>query len=314
MSKTAFLYHPIFLEHVTGWKHPERRQRLTAVVDRLKECGLWEELIHIEPTAATPTDVAAVHDPAYVEALRCRCEAGELFEPEDTTVGSPGTYAAALMAVGTVQTALDAVMAGTATNGFCAVRPPGHHAERDRAMGFCFFSNVALGARYLQRRHGLKRIAIVDWDIHHGNGTQQAFYDDPSVFFCSIHQHPLYPGSGRACETGSGAGTGFTLNIPVPLGATDLDYQRIFTEQLKPALARFKPEFILVSAGFDAHARDPLGGALLTAAGYATITRLTLEMAAEHCGKRLVSVLEGGYDLEGLAESVEAHVRTLCAS
>lgn len=311
MANTAFIYHPVFLKHQTGWNHPERRQRLIKVIDHLKATGLWDQLLHLVPRPATPVDVASVHNPEYVEKIRQTCESSRLFEPDESTVGSSGTYEASLMAVGAVQTAVDAVMKGTVTNAFCAVRPPGHHAERARAMGFCFFNNIAIGARHLQHHHGVNRIAIIDWDVHHGNGTQQAFYNDPTVLYFSMHQYPLYPRTGRASETGSGSGIGFTINRPVAAGATDTDYKRIFNEDLKPALARFCPEFILISAGFDAHASDPLGGVMLTADGFGELTRLVKSMAAEHCGGRVVSVLEGGYDLEALAASTEAHLRAL---
>jgi acetoin utilization deacetylase AcuC-like enzyme len=311
MSNTAFLYHPAFLKHRTGWNHPERRERLVRLVERLKQDGLWGKLIHIDPQPATPADVASVHNPDYVEAVRQSCESHRLFEPDESTVGSSGTYEAAMMAVGAVQAAVDAIMAGRVTNAFCAVRPPGHHAERNRTMGFCFFNNIAIAARHLQHVHGIRRIAIIDWDVHHGNGTQQAFYDDPSVLYFSIHQYPLYPRTGRASETGTGAGLGFTLNRPVPAGATDTDYLRIFMEDLKPAVARFSPEFILISAGFDAHASDPLGGVMLSTEGFGKLTQIVKAMAEEHCGGRLVSTLEGGYDLEALADSTEAHLRVL---
>lgn len=314
MAMTAFVYHTVFMKHQTGWNHPEKRQRLVKIIDRLKESGLWDKLVHTLPRTATPADVASIHNPEYIERIRQTCESRRLFEPDESTVGSSGTYEAALMAVGAVQTAVDAVMKGEVTNAFCAVRPPGHHAERNRTMGFCFFNNIAIGARHLQHHHGVSRIAILDWDVHHGNGTQQAFYDDPSVLYFSIHQYPLYPRTGRACETGAGAGLGFTLNRPVPAGATDTDYARIFNEDLKPALARFRPEFIMISAGFDAHEADPLGGVMLTTAGFGELTRTVKALANEHCGGRLVSVLEGGYDLEALAASTEAHLRVLMES
>ena len=311
MAKTGFLYHSGFLKHQTGWQHPEKRQRLVTLLARLKQDGLWDLMSHLTPEPASPEDIATVHDPAYIEGLRLTCASGKLFEPDDTTVGSPGTYSAALMAAGSVMKAADAVMAGTVDNAFCATRPPGHHAEKNRAMGFCFFNNVAIGAKYLQRRHGIGKIAIIDWDVHHGNGTQQAFYDDPSVFYFSIHQFPFYPQSGRADETGSGTGTGFTLNVPVRAGSTDSDYRRIFMEDLRPAMARFQPEFILISAGFDGHARDPLGGVMLTESGFGDLTRIVTELAATHCGRRIISVLEGGYDIDALVESTEAHLRAL---
>lgn len=312
MASTGFLYHPVFLKHQTGWAHPDKRQRLSSLLKHLETTGLWERLVHLEPAPATLSDITTVHDLHYVESLREACETGRLFKPDDSTVASPGTYEAALMAAGSVMTAIDAVMAAKVTNAFCATRPPGHHAERNRAMGFCFFNNIAIGAKYLQRHHGLGRIAIIDWDVHHGNGTQQAFYEDPSVFYISIHQYPLYPpDSGRAGETGSGPGVGFTMNVPVQAGSTDTDYRRILLEEVRPALGRFKPDFILVSAGFDGHRQDPLGGLALTEAGFGEMTRIVASLANEYCGKRLISVLEGGYDLEALNASVGAHLQAL---
>jgi acetoin utilization deacetylase AcuC-like enzyme len=308
---TAFLYHPAFQKHQTGLTHPEKRKRLTAIVNGLKQAGLWNRLHHPAIRSAAVADLTTIHDPLYVDHIRQACEAGGLFEPDEVTLGSPGTYDAARMAAGAVITAADTVMTGQASNAFCAVRPPGHHAERDRAMGFCFFNNVAIGAKYLQQHHGIRRVAIIDWDVHHGNGTQQAFYDDPSVFYFSIHQHPLYPQSGRTHETGTGRGKGFTLNCPVAAGSTDTDYRRVFQDCLRPALARFRPEFILISAGFDAHRSDPLAGTGLTEQGFKDLTHLVMKMATEHCGKRLVSILEGGYDLQALTACVVAHIEAL---
>lgn len=309
--RTAFLQHPVFRKHQTGWQHPECQKRLSAIVDGLKQAGLWERLVHLPPHPATIPDLATVHDPDYIERIRQACKAGGLFTPDDVTLGSPGTFEAALMAAGAVLAATDAVMSGDITSAFCSVRPPGHHAEKDRAMGFCFFNNVAIAARHLQQRHGLQRIAIVDWDVHHGNGTQHIFEADPSVFYFSIHQYPLYPGSGQANEQGTGAGSGFTLNVPMGVGSTDTDYRREFQGSLKPALARFKPEFILISAGFDAHNNDPLAGMALSEDGFGELTRLVMAMADEHCQGRLVSVLEGGYDLPSLAASVTRHLGAL---
>ncbi len=311
MLKTAFLYDPAFLKHQTGWAHPEKRQRLTAIIERLKTAGLWDLLLHLQAQPAPREAITAVHTAEYVDQLRLACASGKLFKPDEGTVGSPGTYDAARMAAGAVLTALEAVMQGKACNAFCAVRPPGHHALPDQAMGFCFFNNVAIGARYLQRECGLHKIAILDWDIHHGNGTQQAFYNDSSVFYFSIHQEGLYPHSGRSTETGEGPGRGFTLNVPMPAGASDSDYQKAFLTLLDPALARFHPEFILISAGFDGHRDDNLSSAALTEKGFAGLTRHVMNLADQYCGGRLVSVLEGGYSLSGLTASVEAHVRTL---
>jgi acetoin utilization deacetylase AcuC-like enzyme len=202
-------------------------------------------------------------------------------------------------------------MAGTVGNAFALVRPPGHHALPDFGMGFCLFNNISIAARYLQREHGLKKIAIVDWDVHHGNGTQEIFYDDPSVFFFSIHQWPLYPGTGAAKERGSGEAVGTTMNVPMPAGSEASDYIEVFKTKLKPALLEFAPDFILISAGFDAHHLDPLAAIDMTAEGFAILTDIVAETAAATCKGRIVSALEGGYSLEGLSQSVKAHVERL---
>jgi len=238
---------------------------------------------------------------------------GRLVAETPDTVVSPATYRVARLAVGGALAAVDAVMAGRIDNAFCAVRPPGHHAEYEQAMGFCYLNNVAIAARHLQVHHGLERIAIVDWDVHHCNGTQHCFEDDPSVFVFSVHQFApgFFPRTGAREERGVGAGEGRTLNVPLPPGCTDADYQRAIEEQLRPALHEFRPEFVLVSAGFDSHRADPLGGMQLTEAAFGQMTRAVVEMASEHCQGRLVSVLEGGYDLGALAASVEAHMRAL---
>jgi len=203
------------------------------------------------------------------------------------------------------------VAEGKVRNAFCAVRPPGHHATKSQAMGFCLLNNVAVAARYVQARHKLAKVLIVDFDVHHGNGTQATFYDDPTVFYFSVHRSPFYPGTGSADQQGAGKGLGTTLNVPLPAGAGDGDFKRALDGELVPAARRFKPDFVLVSAGFDAHKDDPLGGMRMTAAGYAELTRIIKAIAEKHCGGRLVSMLEGGYDLEGLAASTEAHLRVL---
>ena len=213
--------------------------------------------------------------------------------------------------MGAVTQAVDRIIDDTLDAAFCAVRPPGHHALADRAMGFCLFNNVAIGARYAQQRHALSRILIVDWDVHHGNGTQAIFYDDPSVLYFSTHQYPFYPGTGARAETGRGAGAGFTINVPLPAGAGDAELIRAFQEELLPRALTFKPQLILISAGFDAHRDDPLAGLAVTEAGYAELTRIVRGIAEACCRGRIVSVLEGGYNLLALGRSVEAHLRTL---
>jgi acetoin utilization deacetylase AcuC-like enzyme len=217
----------------------------------------------------------------------------------------------AVAAVGGVLAAVDAVMAGEVRNAFCAVRPPGHHATRDRAMGFCLLNNVAIAARYIQQKHKLEKVLIVDWDVHHGNGTQEAFYEDASVFYFSIHQHPFYPGTGNVDERGAGAGAGSTQNVPLPAGSDDRRYLQEVRDKLVPSAQKFQPDFVLISAGFDAHENDLLGGMSVTTEGFAEMTRVVRQLAEDHCDGRLVSVLEGGYHLDSLAACVEAHLRNL---
>lgn len=308
---TVFVYGDRFFEHQTGAGHPERPERLSVIVKRLKAEGLLEKLQRIDPVPASLESIGAVHSKSYIERLKRACaEAPGFLDSPDTPV-SADSYTVARDAVGGVLSALDAVMAGAARNGFCAIRPPGHHAMADKAMGFCLFNNVAIAARYLQQKHRLKRVLIIDWDVHHGNGTQAIFESDPSVFFFSVHQHPLYPQTGRADEAGTGPAVGTKLNVPLPAGAGDSEWVRVFRQKLVPAAEAFKPEFILISAGFDASAGDPLGGMELTPAGYAELTGIVMEMAQRHCHGRVVSLLEGGYNLEDLARCVEAHLRVL---
>ena len=308
-QKTGFAYHPDYLNHDTGPGHPERPDRLRASLAALQQSGVWDQLHQIEPTSASVEQIAYAHNPAYSEYIRQHCEK-EIPLTYDTTVGFE-SFDIALLSTGGVLRAADAVAAGEVKNAFAMVRPPGHHATPGQSMGFCLFNNIAITARYLQREHGVGKVAIVDWDVHHGNGTQDIFYEDESVFFFSIHQSPLYPGTGSSRERGSGKGRGTTLNVPVPAGSGDAEYVKVFTDILIPALRDFSPEFLLISAGFDAHYLDPLAGTELTANGFATLTDLMLAFAEETTSERVVSALEGGYSLEGVSESVVAHVERL---
>ncbi len=309
--RTGFLYDELYVRHHTGAGHPERPERLTAIVDRLKRDGLLEQLTRLKAVPASTNWVAAVHTPEYIQRVQrdCREKVGYVDTPD--APASTETYEVALAAVGGVQAAVDAVMAGKVDNAFCAIRPPGHHALKNRAMGFCFFNNVAIAARYIQNQYKLPSVLIVDWDVHHGNGTQAIFYDDPSVFYFSVHESPFYPGTGAAADIGTGKGVGFTCNVPLPAGSGDADYRRAFEEKLKPAAANFKPDFVLISAGFDAAQGDLLGQMKVTPEGYAELTRIVKGIAAQYSGGRLVSVLEGGYNLDALAASAEAHLRVL---
>ena len=303
--KTGFAYHPDYLNHDTGPGHPERPERLRAGLAALQQSDIWEQLHPIEPTPATITQLRYVHESTYPEHIKKHCDA-EIPLTYDTSVVK-ASYDIALLSTGGVLRAADAVVTETVKNAFAMVRPPGHHATPNRSMGFCLFNNIAIAARYLQREHGVGKIAIVDWDVHHGNGTQDIFYEDETVFFFSIHQSPLYPGTGSSHERGSGKARGTTLNVPMPAGSEGSEYTAVFTDILIPALQDFSPEFILISAGFDAHYLDPLAGIELTETGFSTLTDLILEFA----DGRVISALEGGYSLEGISESVVAHVERL---
>lgn len=311
MTPVGLVTHPDYLAHQTGFTHPERPERLAAISEHLAQCGLAQDLTLVEPRPAEQEWIQKIHSAAYVKRVEEYCRGGRaLIDSMDTAI-SPRSYDVSLMAAGGALAAADAIMEGRIRNAFCAVRPPGHHALKDVAMGFCLFNNIAVAARYLQDRHGLKRILIVDWDVHHGNGTQDAFYDDPTVFFFSIHQYPFYPGTGSNAETGEGRGEGYTLNAPMEAGCGDDDYLEVFEKVLAPRVAKFKPEFILVSAGFDAHRADPLGGMSLTERGYARLTDTVRAWASDLCGGRVLSMLEGGYDMKALAHSVESHLGRL---
>lgn len=308
---TGFVGDDQYLRHDTGPDHPERPGRLTAILDQLKTTGLYEQLVCIKPRPCEKQWLLAVHSESYLRHVASVCaDGGHYLDSRDTPV-SKESYECALLAAGGVLAAVDAVMDRRVRNAFCAVRPPGHHASQGRAMGFCLFNNVAIAVRYIQSKYRLRKILIVDWDVHHGNGTQDLFYSDPTVFYFSIHQHPFYPGSGMASERGSGDAEGTTLNAPMPRGSGGLEYRTVFEKTLKPAALAFKPDFVLVSAGFDAHTDDPLGGMNLTAADFGILTRTVRNIAETCCGDRLVIVLEGGYNLKGLSRSVEMVIREI---
>jgi acetoin utilization deacetylase AcuC-like enzyme len=309
--KTGLLYGDIYLKHETGSGHPERPERLRAIVAKLKQKGLLNELVALKPVPASTQWVGTVHTQAYIERVRKDCQSGTGYVDSPDSPASADSFEVALNAVGGVQSAIDAVIEGKIQNAFCAIRPPGHHALKAKAMGFCLFNNVAIAAKYLQQKHKLARVLIVDWDVHHGNGTQAIFDEDPSVFYFSVHQSPFYPGTGSAEDQGVGKGLGSKINVPLSAGCGDADYKRVLEERLKPAAAAFKPDFVLISAGFDAANGDLLGGMKVTPEGYAELTRIVKAIAEESCNGRLVSMLEGGYNTEALAASVEAHVRVL---
>ena len=308
---TTLLYsHPACLEHDPGPMHPERPARLEAVLAAL-EAPAFADLERREAPAATPEQLARVHREAYIDAVFDAVpEAGHAGLDADTVV-SPGSGEAARRAAGGLCAAVDAVMAGEAANAFCAVRPPGHHAEPARAMGFCLFNNVAVGALQARAAHGLERIAVVDFDVHHGNGTQAIFWDDARLFFASTHQMPLYPGTGSVSERGA---SGNIVNLPLATGAGSVEFRDAMTRTVLPALRRFEPEFVLISAGFDAHADDPLAGLRFHEDDYAWATSEILALARDLCHGRVVSTLEGGYDLRALGASAAAHVGALMSA
>ncbi|MEX5215475.1 MAG: histone deacetylase [Nitrospiraceae bacterium] len=314
MARTGFVFDPQYLEHDMGYGHPESPERLRAITRQLESTGIMGRLFFIQPRSAEDQWITQIHSPAYVAGLKKKSPSSGRVQLDPDTSISAGSLQAAYLAAGGALAACDAIMDNRIEHAFCAVRPPGHHAEHNRAMGFCLFNNVAVAARYLQQRHGIRRVLIVDWDVHHGNGTQHSFYEDESILFFSTHQYPHYPGTGRASESGAGAGTGYTINVPLSAGEGDEEYEAVFREVLVPATDRFRPEFVIISAGFDAHRDDPLAGMGLTEQGYASLTGIVAEIAARHARKRILSCLEGGYHLGALAVSVEAHLLALLAA
>jgi acetoin utilization deacetylase AcuC-like enzyme/formylglycine-generating enzyme required for sulfatase activity len=311
---TGLVSAAIYLEHKTGEGFPERPARLEAIVKRLQEKGLMDKLTLIGTPPVALETLTAVHSAAYVERVKKACEGlGDKVGHIDTgdMPISAKSYEAALAAAGGVVSAVDAVMEGKIRNAFCAVRPPGHHAGREKAMGFCLFNNVAIAARHLLNKHKLAKVLIIDWDVHHGNGTQDEFYEDGRVMYFSTHLSPFYPRTGAEEEKGKGKGEGCIINVPLPERTGDEAFKKIYDEKLKPAALAFKPDFILISAGFDSHKDDLLGRLGLTAEGYSAMTKRVREIADACCKGRIVSMLEGGYNLDALADSVEAHVRAL---
>ena len=331
----GFSTHSDFIHHLTGPHHPERPDRIRAIARAVRAAGLIaspdpfpdflidlgamhgpakgpEKLLELTPAPADESMLQLIHHKAYIDRVRHTCSLGGVLDSADTPVCA-ASFQVALLALGSGLTAADAVMNGQVRRAFSAARPPGHHAEPQRPMGFCLFSNVAIVARHIQRTYNIQRVAIVDFDVHHGNGTQACFENDPSVLFISLHQNPrtCYPGSGYPWETGEGAGRGFTINIPFDPGTDDADYLQAMNARVLPALDDFHHEVLLLSAGFDGHRDDPLAQINLSEMGFFEITRLLCESADRNCGGRVVSLLEGGYNLRALARCVVRHLQAM---
>lgn len=309
MLKTAIVTDRLYLKHFAGRSHPERPERVAAMIEMAQSLDR-PNLELLSPRPATLEEIALCHDPDYIASVERSASVARFdFDPDTHTC--PDTYRTALLASGGVLTAAETVIDGAADNAFAIVRPPGHHARPARAMGFCFFNNVAIAARWLLDRRGLERVMIVDWDLHHGNGTQEIFYESPRVLYASTHQYPHYPGTGSLHEMGAGEGAGFNLNAPMPAEYGDDEYLRFFDEFILPIGRKFKPEFIIVSCGFDCHFRDPLGDMRVTEDGFVAMTRRVKRLAAECCGGRMIAALEGGYDIAALVDSGRAVIEEL---
>lgn len=312
MNKTGYLSDPLYLRHETE-PHPENPGRLTAIQNQLESSKFYNNLIPIQPRKATPEQISLVHDSNYVARVEQSC-ANEVRNLDADTVISLNSYNAALLSAGAGITAIDQLIDGSIHNAFCAVRPPGHHAEHDKAMGFCLFNNVGIASRYAQESKGLNRIFIFDWDVHHGNGTQHSFYGDSSIYYSSAHQYPFYPGTGSKEETGTGDGLGTTFNLPMDAHSGDDDYLSAIEHKLIPKIQSYKPDLIIISAGFDAHQNDPLGQIELSTECFGEMTKLLMHIADDVCDGRLLSMLEGGYDYDALSKSAMLHIQTLLTS
>jgi acetoin utilization deacetylase AcuC-like enzyme len=304
MVRSAVVVDAEYLKHEPGEFHPERPERIRALLDLAEKLDNQSFEI-LPPEAASRSDIESCHGADYVKLVESTSKTNH-YALDGDTITSRDSFGVGLLAVGGFLRLIDSIAAGESKNGFALVRPPGHHALKNRAMGFCLFNTIAIGAQHLKRTYDVKRVMIMDWDVHHGNGTQDSFYEDPSVLFISTHQFPYYPGTGAVNEVGVNAGEGYTLNIPLPAGCGDAEYMRVFYDVVVPAAKKFEPEWILVSAGFDPHRRDPLGGMEVTETGFAEMARLLLQLADEYTGGKIAFLLEGGYDLSALNNSVAA--------
>jgi len=314
-KRTGLVTDPIYLEHDTG-QHPENADRLRVILSALQADDIWGELELIKPERAERAMIELIHDPAYIAALEAQIKSGALFIGTMDCIVSSRSFEVAEYAVGGTLELTRRVSSGELVNGFGLIRPPGHHAERSQALGFCYFNNIAICAEYLVRKENYQRVLIVDYDVHHGNGTQHAFEARKDVFYCSIHENPAvcYPGTGFQNETGIGEGKGYTLNVPMRSFSGDDEYLQVLEETFKPAWRAYKPEIILISAGYDAHRDDPLARINITEKTYKAYVEALCQISAEFCSGKLVTFLEGGYNLEVIPSLVLTHVKTLCAA
>jgi len=312
LNKTGYISDPFYLKHKNE-PHPENPGRLNAIQKNIESSKYYNNLTLIQPRKARVEDIAKIHGKEYIQSVENSCQNGVRNLDADTVI-SKDSYQAALLSAGAGLEAVDKILGGTVDNAFCAVRPPGHHAEQNKAMGFCLFNNVGVIARYAQNVHKLEKVFIFDWDVHHGNGTQHSFYKDSSVYYSSIHQYPFYPGTGGVDETGTEDGLGANLNLPMRAHSCDADYMNAIEHKLIPVIQKFNPDLIIISAGFDAHTNDPLAQINLSTECYGKMTQKLMEIANDVCNGRIISMLEGGYDYSALADSVQLHVETLSNS
>ena len=311
---TGLLYDERYLNHDTGFGHPECPQRISSIVSHLQKLPIYSTFKHLKPKQTELDWILTTHTADYIKRAQDACKnSSQILDTPDVVVSKESFEIAKLAAGGALRLA-DELIKGNISNGFAILRPPGHHAEANRAMGFCLFNNIAILARYLQKQHAVNKIVILDWDVHHGNCTQHTFYEDPSVFYMSLHQYPFYPGTGSVLETGEGRGVGTTLNCPMSAGTSDKDYKEAFIKKIIPAIKNYKPDIVLISAGFDAHKDDPLANINLSTECFKWMSERIAETAGEICNGRIISLLEGGYNLKVLPLCVEEHLKVLAGS